>query len=112
MTEPTPPATESLALAEPDGEPLLDLLAELIERSAYLEARETVATLLGREPADPDLLAARAFLDEELARTGTYAAALCFRGPRSFVNRVDLSVDGGRDPSDRGATLDRGRLTD
>jgi len=100
MQEPTLPATESPAPAETTaaGSPLppllwdhlLDLLAEQIERNAFVEARETVAALLRLEPADRDLLAARAFLEDQLARAAPAATGLCFRGHGKFRQQRGL----------------------
>src|SRR5437773_1995703 len=103
MPEPILSATDARALAEAAGagsplppllwDRLLDLLAEQIERNAFLEARETVAAMLRLQPADPDLRAAQAFVEDQLARARS-AAPLCFRGHRSFVNSVAFSFDG------------------
>lgn len=90
MPDPNP----SASYLEAECNRFKPLLADQVETGAFLEARETVATLLRLKPGDRDLLDVQAFIESQIALTGKVGERRCFRGHGDFVNTVALSPDG------------------
>ncbi|MBV9125842.1 MAG: protein kinase [Planctomycetes bacterium] len=91
---------------ETECQRLRTLLAGQMESNALREARETAVALLCLNPADPDGLQARAFLEDQLAQAASHppGAVRRFEGHRQAITTVAISPDGTRVLSGSGKT--------